>query len=194
MSQSKGKWHSQPDILLFNLELQHISVITQLFYKKLVGSIRVMNVNISDDTFATGPSTIVKTYILDFTSNSELHTVARILQILRFFVMNIIQGTYYTWSNYADDKLKALTLYPITIFRRRKTVKMLNEINRSAFMSQNSLSDWTGLTTSPFLFHFCQCVTTSIAKRYGIRTGFSEKLLKTLPSRLITHFLSKNSG
>ena len=104
---------------------------------------------IVDDLKVAGEGDRAAQILKSFHNRFKLGTVNHGPGKRRFFGINTTQNEDLTIKTDANDKLKAVTEYPISRHRRTEPDEVLNSIEKSAFASVNSSLGWIGTSPSP---------------------------------------------
>lgn len=146
---ANSKWQNQADGVMYQLGLVQSKFISQLFFKIAGGKLVLVVAKIFDDLKAAGIGDNAKEFLEGFHQRFALGTFNHGPGKLRFFGINTIQNEYFTVDTDADDKLEAVTEYPITRPRRKQSDQELNKLEKSVFASVNSSIGWIGTASSP---------------------------------------------
>ena len=146
---SNAKWQHHSDEVMFNIGLQHLSVIAQLFYQMKDGKLALIVIKIVDYLLMTGEKSYMDNFIRQFNDKFQFGTVIHGPGILKFFGLTIIQNTDFSCTVHGDEKLMALEVFPLPRTRRRQPDSELSDYEKSSYMSVNSSLSWLGITASP---------------------------------------------
>ncbi len=146
---ANAKWQNKSDDVMFQLGLTQSKFIPQLFYKKEGGKLVLIVAKIVDDLKAAGVGNNAKNFLENFHKVFNLGTINHGPGRLRFFGINTVQSKDFTVTTDADDKMEAVSEYPLTRQRRKEPEMKLNDMERSEFASVNSSLGWIGTAASP---------------------------------------------
>lgn len=145
-----AKWQDQCDKFFRGLGLKQLTYVPQVFYLKSANTLEMLAVKVVDDVLFAGPVSTVKKVIEKIKKVYELGTIVYGPAAFLFFGLHIVQDDTMEIFVHADDKLDALTCFPIDRHRRKDLEELLNPVELSSFRSVNSSLVWLGIASSPF--------------------------------------------
>lgn len=111
---SNAEWKVHFDASILLLFLGTFSCIPQLFIKHNdSGSVMFIIIKIVDDLLAAGLGDELRSFAKHIGEIFTLVTISNDPGRLRFYGLNIMQYDYFTSSVHGDEKLQALSPYPL---------------------------------------------------------------------------------
>lgn len=121
----------------------------QIFFKAQGGALVLLDAKFVDDIKITGPRNHPVIFLEKFDIHFKFDPVSRGPWKLRFFGLNTGQDDDMIVQNDGDDKLLAISEFPLSRARRKERETKMNDIEPAAFASTNSSLSSIGTAASP---------------------------------------------
>lgn len=102
----------------------------------------------------TGPGDNARNFVEKLYEKFNLESIQTRPGNLRIFNMNLVQSDDFTIEANEEEKMNAVSEYPISRPRRKEIEDKMYQIEQSTFSSVNSTLGWLGITACPFCVFF----------------------------------------
>lgn len=126
--------------------------------------IAVLAIKIVDDIKRTDMRAYHEQFLSNFNARFKFGTVSRGPVKMRFFGLNSNQDENMFIGNDCYKKLFVSSEYPVSRAQRKSYEDQMNDIERAALSSLNSLLSWIGTATSPIRSFSCKSHATECPK------------------------------
>ena len=97
----------------------------------------------------TGVKHFVDIFLKKFDDKFKFGSIVHGPGIIKFYGLTIEQFEDMSSTIHSDDKLNAIECFPLSRIRRRQADSVLNNVEKSSYMSVNSSLGWLGIAAYP---------------------------------------------